>query len=91
MSLDDARAARRLASDRGAFVPTAEDNLRIAAENREHDRRSIAAGAAAAPLSTWQQVADYVDEPTWLRILADLSPTNRAECERIRPPKGLHS
>lgn len=44
------RIARRLAADRGEFVPTTEDNLRIAAENKAHDAQSIA--AAPDPVHT---------------------------------------
>lgn len=80
------RIARRLAADRGEFVPTTEDNLRIAAENKAHDAQSIAA-APDPVLTDWRDVAASVDEPTWQRILADLAPASRAECERIRPPE----
>ncbi|MFI6238359.1 hypothetical protein ACIBEF_00605 [Micromonospora sp. NPDC050795] len=80
------RIARRLAADRGELVPTTEDNLRIAAENKAHDVQSIAA-APDPVLTDWRDVAASVDEPTWQRILADLAPATRAECERIRPPE----
>lgn len=82
------RIARRLAADRGEFVPTTEDNLRIAAENKAHDAQSIAA-APDPVLTDWRDVAASVDESTWQRILTDLSPVTRAECERIHPPAPL--
>ncbi|GLZ62851.1 hypothetical protein [Micromonospora sp. NBRC 107095] len=88
MSELSARIARRLAADRGDFVPTTEDNLRIAAENKAHDQQSIAA-APDPVLTTWAEVAASVDETTWQRILTDLSPATRAECERLRPPAPL--
>lgn len=83
------RAARKLATDNGQFVPTDADNRAIAADNRDHDQQTAEAGQRAKPLSTWQEIADWVDEPTWLRILSDLTPETRAECEQIRPPAGL--
>jgi hypothetical protein len=82
------RIARRLAADRGEFVPTTEDNLRIAAEDKAHDRQSIAA-APDPVLTDWRDVAASVDESTWQRILTDLAPATRAECERLRPPAPL--
>ncbi len=58
------------------------------AENSaELSTRSIAAGAMALPMTTWTQVAEFVDEPTWQRILGDLAPTSHAEAIAARPPR----
>lgn len=53
--------------------------------NREVDDRAIAAGQAAKPITTWAEVAAYVDETTWERILGDLGPASRAEALACRP------
>lgn len=49
--------------------------------------QSIAAGAAAEPINTWAQVAAFVDEPTWERILGDPAPASHAEAVAARPPR----
>jgi hypothetical protein len=56
------------------------------AENSsELSARSIAAGADARPITTWAQVAEFVDESTWERILGDLAPASLAEALAARP------
>lgn len=84
-----ARSARRRAADSGQSVPTPEQVAAVIAENAAQLERAIEAGERVKPISTWQEIADWVDEATWQRILDDLSPETRAECERIRPPASL--
>lgn len=38
-------------------------------------------------ITTRQQVADFVDESTWERILGDLAPRSRAEALACRPSR----
>ena len=74
----DPETARRIAAD----------GIRIAAENRAHDRACIA--AAPDPVFThWKQVADSVDEGTWQRIVDESPPDVRAEYVQYRPPAPL--
>mgnify|MGYP001607908641 CR=1 FL=1 len=47
--------------------------------------RAIAVGAAAKPIETWAEVAAFVDEAAWERILGDLAPRSRAEALKARP------
>lgn len=49
--------------------------------------RSIAAGVDALPITTWAQVAAFVDEATWERILGDLAPASLAEALAARPAR----
>lgn len=53
----------------------------------EREQRILADARAAKPITTWQEVADYVDEPTWARILGDLAPKSRAAALACRPCK----
>jgi hypothetical protein len=72
---------------------TSEQYERWAAENDAQAarvmERSLAAGRAAKPITTWREVACFVDEPTWERILGDLAPKSRAEALRARPCKAF--
>lgn len=54
-------------------------------EDRETYIRYIAANTP--PMTTWQQVADFVDESTWERILGDLAPRSLAEALACRPSR----
>lgn len=36
-------------------------------------------------MTTWRQVADWVDDATWDRIIGDLAPQSRAEALACRP------
>jgi hypothetical protein len=49
--------------------------------------RAIAAGQAAKPITTWAEVAAFVDDAVWERILGDLAPKSRAEALACRPCK----
>jgi hypothetical protein len=49
--------------------------------------RAIAAGQAAKPITTWAEVAAFVDDAVWERILGDLGPKSRAEALACRPCK----
>jgi len=81
ISLDARRAARRATKP-----PTTEESLRIAEQNREHDRQALERGLAIPPSKGWEETASWVDEGTWLRILSEYEGEARAELERIRPP-----
>lgn len=53
--------------------------------NREVDDRAILAGRAAPPIRTWAEVAEFVDDAVWERIVGDLGPSARAEALACRP------
>ncbi len=55
--------------------------------NRERYEFAMVLGQAAQPITTWAEVAAYVDEPTWQRILGDLAPASHAEAIAARPPR----
>jgi hypothetical protein len=52
--------------------------------------RSIAAGAGAQRITTWTQVAAFVDDAVWERILGDLAPASYAEAVAVRPSRTRH-
>ena len=59
--------------------------------NREVEARSIAAGQTVQPLRTWAEVAAFVDDSVWERIIGDLAPKSRAEAFAARPCKAYPS
>lgn len=83
------RINRRRAFDRGnpAALPwTYEQWAEDAREaNRLRDDANIAAGRAARPINSWEDIAGNVDESVWERIIGDLGPESRAEALRVRP------
>jgi hypothetical protein len=83
----DPRAARRALFDAHdptviaeAFAQQAQD----AAKARKRDQELIAA-ALKHPPQGWPEIAAWVDEGTWLRILAEAG-DERAALQAIRPP-----
>ncbi|MER7280368.1 hypothetical protein ABT369_38625 [Dactylosporangium sp. NPDC000244] len=49
--------------------------------------RGIARGQTVKPITTWAEVAAFVDDAVWERILGDLGPKSRAEALACRPCK----
>ena len=53
--------------------------------------RSIARGHTVKPITTWAEVAAFVDDAVWERILGDLGPKSRAEALACRPSRAYPS
>jgi hypothetical protein len=60
-------------------------------QNEDVVDRSIALGQATKPITTWAEVAAFVDDSVWERILGDLAPKSRAEALACRPCRAYPS
>lgn len=91
----DKRVARRYLFDTATDEELAPvlDELRLQRDEtaRQHRERDLASVAAALklPAQGWPELAAWVDEGTWLRILGEMPPDQRADLEAIRPPAGV--
>ncbi len=68
------------------LIPT--DHYEVAERNRAHDQDAISRGLAFPP-NGWAELARWVDEGTWLRLLGEYRETQPAEYARmiaLRPP-----
>jgi hypothetical protein len=60
-------------------------------QNEDVIDRTIARGQTATPIRTWADVAAFVDDSVWERILGDLGPKSRAEALACRPCRAYPS
>lgn len=61
------------------------ERARVNAAQRERDRQTIES-ASRQPPQGWPEIASWVDEGTWTRVLGEAPTDLRAELESIRPP-----
>jgi hypothetical protein len=92
--MTDTRAARRRlfdeADEKTMAGLVAEHHAyldELAVKNRQRDSETIARGLALPPQG-WPELAAWVDEGTWLRVLGEATAELRAELEALRPPAG---